>query len=192
MTEDEGRLAPLDFAPNPGALDALCHVPEGLADGAPLVVVLHGCTQNAAVYDRGSGWSALADRHGFALLYPQQRRANNSNLCFNWYSPADARRDLVDDLVHVVDDDLGPVARQRFRVRPAKPASGAGDDGDTTLEPHQASTLRITSWLSGEPSRVRLNRSSIRQPSAVRTRLHSLTAARHRNQRSPSFSTTNE
>ncbi|WP_324806274.1 PHB depolymerase family esterase [Sphingomonas sp. LY29] len=94
MTEDEGRLAPLgDFAPNPGALDALCHVPEGLAEGAPLVVILHGCTQNAAVYDRGSGWSALADRHGFALLYPQQRRANNSNLCFNWYSPADARRD---------------------------------------------------------------------------------------------------
>ena len=48
--------------------------------------------QNAAVYDQGSGWSTLADRHGFALLFPEQRRANNHNLCFNWYAPGDARR----------------------------------------------------------------------------------------------------
>ena len=80
------------FGSNPGALDALVHVPDDLAPGAPLVVVLHGCTQNAGGYDHGSGWSRLADRHGFAMLYPQQRRANNPNLCFNWFSPADARR----------------------------------------------------------------------------------------------------
>ncbi len=80
------------FGSNPGALDARIHVPGGLQKGAPLVVVLHGCTQNAAGYDHGAGWSTLADRHGFALLFPQQRRANNHNLCFNWYDPADARR----------------------------------------------------------------------------------------------------
>ena len=102
------------FGSNPGALDAYIYVPDNLPAGAPLVVVLHGCTQNAAVYDHGSGWSALADRHGFALLYPQQRRANNSNLCFNWYDPADARRDrgeaqsiaqMVDHLATVHDLD---------------------------------------------------------------------------------------
>ena len=93
MANDDGRLAPMTkFGANPGALDARIYVPGNLPAGAPLVVVLHGCTQNAAVYDKGSGWSELADRHGFALLYPQQRRANNHNLCFNWYSPADARR----------------------------------------------------------------------------------------------------
>ena len=80
------------FGSNPGNLVAKTFVPEDLADGAPLVVVLHGCTQNAAVYDSGSGWSQLAAREGFALLYPEQQRANNSNLCFNWYSPDDARR----------------------------------------------------------------------------------------------------
>lgn len=91
--DDGGRLTPLgEFGPNPGALAARIHVPEGLAAGAALVVVLHGCTQNAAGYDRGSGWSKLADRHGFAVLFPEQRRANNGNLCFNWYQPADARR----------------------------------------------------------------------------------------------------
>jgi poly(hydroxyalkanoate) depolymerase family esterase len=57
-----------------------------------LVVVLHGCTQSASGYDRGSGWSKLAEQQGLALLFPQQRRDNNPNLCFNWYLPADARR----------------------------------------------------------------------------------------------------
>ncbi|MCY7270802.1 MAG: PHB depolymerase family esterase [Sphingomonas bacterium] len=93
MADGDGRLTAMTgFGPNPGALDARIYVPDDLPANAPLVVVLHGCTQNAAVYDKGSGWSKLADRHGFALLYPEQRRANNHNLCFNWYAPADARR----------------------------------------------------------------------------------------------------
>ena len=75
---DPARLRELtDFGPNPGALRAFCHVPAGLEDDAPLVVVLHGCTQTAAGYDRGSGWSDLADQLGFAVLFPEQQRANN-------------------------------------------------------------------------------------------------------------------
>lgn len=81
------------FGSNPGALRARCYVPAALAPGAPLVVVLHGCTQTAAGYDHGAGWSALADRHGFALLFPEQVRSNNMNLCFNWFVPADTVRD---------------------------------------------------------------------------------------------------
>jgi poly(hydroxyalkanoate) depolymerase family esterase len=57
-----------------------------------LVVVLHGCTQSAGSYNRGAGWTSAADEHGFALLFPEQQRANNPNLCFNWFSPADAGR----------------------------------------------------------------------------------------------------
>ncbi|GAA0327379.1 PHB depolymerase family esterase [Sphingomonas oligophenolica] len=80
------------FGTNPGALLAKYHVPAGLGPQAPLVVVLHGCTQNAAGYDHGSGWSALADRAGFAVLFPEQKRANNPNLCFNWFMPEDTKR----------------------------------------------------------------------------------------------------
>ena len=58
----------------------------------PLVVVLHGCTQTAAGYDYHAGWSALAEKHGFVVLLPEQKRANNPNLCFNWFAPRDARR----------------------------------------------------------------------------------------------------
>ncbi|HEY0270725.1 MAG TPA: PHB depolymerase family esterase [Sphingomonas sp.] len=89
-----GRLADVEgFGDNPGALGARVYLPEGLPPGAPLVVVLHGCTQQAAGYDRGAGWSTLAARHGFALLYPEQQPANNANLCFNWFRPLDIARD---------------------------------------------------------------------------------------------------
>ena len=89
-----GRLTPVaEAGPNPGQLLAFSHVPDNLLPGAPLVVVLHGCTQDAAGYDRCSGWSDLADEQGFALLFAEQQRANNANLCFNWFRPGDARRD---------------------------------------------------------------------------------------------------
>ncbi|MEO9341053.1 PHB depolymerase family esterase [Mesorhizobium sp. SB112] len=83
---------------NPGALKAWCHVPDDLRKGAPLVVVLHGCTQNAAGYDRHSGWSQLADEVGFTVLYPEQQHANNPSLCFNWFLPADVRRNAGEAL----------------------------------------------------------------------------------------------
>ncbi|MEG3176402.1 PHB depolymerase family esterase [Sphingomonas sp. RB3P16] len=87
------RLAPFeDFGANPGALAAHVYIPPQLAPGAPLVVALHGCTQTAADYDLGTGWSTLADAAGFALLLPEQRRANNANLCFGWFEPGDIAR----------------------------------------------------------------------------------------------------
>jgi poly(hydroxyalkanoate) depolymerase family esterase len=88
------RLSDLGpFGTNPGALAAKVFVPERLKPGAALVVVLHGCTQTAASYDLGSGWSQLAEEHGVALLFPEQSRSNNANLCFNWFVPEDTRRD---------------------------------------------------------------------------------------------------
>lgn len=80
-----------EFA-NPGDLRFLAVVPDSLPRRAPLVVVLHGCTQTAAGYDRGAGWSTLAALHGFAVLYPEQRRANNANNCFNWFETSDIAR----------------------------------------------------------------------------------------------------
>lgn len=82
----------IGFGSNPGNLKMLTYVPEDLPAGAPLVVVLHGCTQTAASYDYGTGWSTLADRFGFAVLLPEQKRANNPLRCFNWFKPADTLR----------------------------------------------------------------------------------------------------
>lgn len=89
------RLIEIDrFGADPGALRMLTYTPKDLAAGAPLVVVLHGCSQTAEGYDAHSGWSTLADELGFALLYPEQRRGNNFAGCFNWFHPADTARGL--------------------------------------------------------------------------------------------------
>ena len=68
------------------------HLPPQVSEDRALVVVLHGCTQSAAGYDLGAGWSTLADRYGFALLLPEQQRSNNPNGCFNWFQRGDSER----------------------------------------------------------------------------------------------------
>ena len=81
-----------DFGANPGKLKMFKYVPKSVRAQPALVVVLHGCTQNAANYDHHSGWSVLADRGGFVLLFAEQQRENNANTCFNWFTPGDIVR----------------------------------------------------------------------------------------------------
>jgi feruloyl esterase len=86
------------FGSNPGNLRMFSYRPPKLAENPALVVVLHGCTQTAAGYDLGAGWSTLADRYGFALLFPEQQRSNNSHGCFNWFQAEDSQRDRGEPL----------------------------------------------------------------------------------------------
>ncbi len=72
----------------------LTYAPAQLPAKAPLVVVLHGCTQTAEGYEANAGWTRLADEAGFAVLYPEQRRANNAQGCFNWFQASDTARGL--------------------------------------------------------------------------------------------------
>ncbi|MFE6890207.1 PHB depolymerase family esterase [Streptomyces sp. NPDC057694] len=80
------------FGPNPGALKMFRYVPDGLPSGRPVVVALHGCTQNASGYGTGSGWTELADRWGFSVVLPQQTTGNNASSCFNWFETGDIAR----------------------------------------------------------------------------------------------------
>lgn len=77
-------LQPVDsFGANPGALKMYEYVPATLGANRPLVVALHGCTQQASDY-LPAGWNTLADQYGFAVVYPEQQTANNQSRCFNW------------------------------------------------------------------------------------------------------------
>ncbi|MBB6549704.1 alpha/beta hydrolase family esterase [Nonomuraea rubra] len=80
------------FGTNPGNLTMYAYRPDGLASGRPLVVLLHGCTQNAAGYFASSGWRKYADQWGFALVLAQTGSANNSASCFNWFQTGDTTR----------------------------------------------------------------------------------------------------
>lgn len=112
-------MAVADFGANPGRLEMCIFVPDALPPGRPLVVALHGCSQQAADFALPSGWMQLASAHGFALLLPQQRRANNPLRCFNWFRPEDVRRDDAGGTV-------GEAASIRAMIAAMQATTGAG------------------------------------------------------------------
>lgn len=80
------------FGNNPGDLEASYYLPSmsALNGSSPaLVVLLHGCAQQAEKLASQSGLLGLAKHHNFALLLPQQGLTNNIKQCFNWYSAED-------------------------------------------------------------------------------------------------------
>ncbi|BCM72380.1 MULTISPECIES: extracellular catalytic domain type 1 short-chain-length polyhydroxyalkanoate depolymerase [Streptomyces] len=80
------------FGTNPGALTMYVYRPATLPAHPPVVVALHGCTQNAQVYADHSGLPQLADRAGFLLVLAETGTANNASKCFNWFQAGDNRR----------------------------------------------------------------------------------------------------
>lgn len=90
---DAATLVPVSsFGANPGDLLMYEYVPERLPAGAPLVVVLHGCSQAAQPFLDSTGWAKIADESGFALIAAEQKEANHPQRCFNWYLPDDTGR----------------------------------------------------------------------------------------------------
>jgi poly(hydroxyalkanoate) depolymerase family esterase len=84
------------------------YVPPGEVDGPrPLVVMLHGCKQDIDQFAQGTRMNLLADRHGFAVLYPEQDPRVHPHRCWHWYDDSErggrgearAVADLVDGLV---------------------------------------------------------------------------------------------
>jgi SHS family lactate transporter-like MFS transporter len=72
------------FGGNPGNLAMYRYVPASMPAGAPVVVMLHGCTQTASEFS-AVGIDALADQFKFYVVYAQQPSANNPEECFDWF-----------------------------------------------------------------------------------------------------------
>ena len=65
------------------------YLPSGVSKGPlPLVVMLHGCKQTATDFAASTRMNQLAERKGFAVLYPQQSAAADANRCWHWYRRA--------------------------------------------------------------------------------------------------------
>ena len=68
-----------------GARDYKLFVPAGAPRQAPLVVMLHGCTQDPDDFARGTRMNELAREQGALVLYPAQSQRANAQRCWNWF-----------------------------------------------------------------------------------------------------------
>ena len=58
----------------------------------PLLLMLHGCTQNADDFAAGTGMNLLAEELNLLVAYPEQSTAANRMKCWSWFSDSNQDR----------------------------------------------------------------------------------------------------
>lgn len=92
--EDCGYFIERAYANEAGQRNYKLYVPSGYRDTPlPLIVMLHGCTQDADDFALGTRMNALAERHDCLVAYPIQPQRANASKCWNWFKPGDQQRE---------------------------------------------------------------------------------------------------
>jgi poly(hydroxyalkanoate) depolymerase family esterase len=67
--------------------------PAGIRPGerVPLLVIRHGCRQDAKGFADSTRMNRIAAREGFLVLYPEQERLANAQGCWNWFDTRSGR-----------------------------------------------------------------------------------------------------
>ena len=88
-------------------------VPSGYTPGEaiPLVVMLHGCSQNPNDFALGTQMNQIAEQENFIVIYPEQTSAANISRCWNFFEPANQRRgsgepQIIVDMVNEVKSNF--------------------------------------------------------------------------------------
>ena len=109
-----GQFIESSFTNDAGSRNYKLYVPTGY-DGSPLplIVMLHGCTQDADDFAAGTRMNKVAEKKRCFVVYPEQSTAGNANKCWGWFSASDCTAEqgeasLIAGIVHHV--------RARFRI----------------------------------------------------------------------------
>jgi len=88
-----GRFSASTFTAEAGTRSFKLFEPAGFEGRTlPLVVMLHGCSQNPDDFAAGTRMNALAQEQGLYILYPAQAPRSNAHKCWNWFLAGDQRR----------------------------------------------------------------------------------------------------
>lgn len=80
--------------PAAGTREYQLYLPPGTGPAQrPLLVLLHGCTQDPDDFALGTAMNTLARQHGLMVLYPSQARQANPQRCWNWFKQPHQQRD---------------------------------------------------------------------------------------------------
>ena len=92
------------------------YVPEKVAQpDTPVVVYLHGCTQNGEDAAIGTKFNALAEKEGFIVVYPEQDPAANGARCWNWFLSQHQQRGSGEASIIA---GIATTVRDEFRASP--------------------------------------------------------------------------
>jgi poly(hydroxyalkanoate) depolymerase family esterase len=140
------------FAGRPGKRPYYVYTPDGYKPGtsAPLLVMLHGCTQTPRGFAIATQWNDLADEHNVVVVYPAQTiqvlgdaitgsadqldhcwTDGNGDHCWNWFLPVHQERDsgepaIIAGITRAVMADTGKWTIDPRRVYVAGMSAGGG------------------------------------------------------------------
>lgn len=87
-----GHFIDASYTNDAGTRHYKLYVPGSYAgQPAPLLVMLHGCSQHPDDFALGTGMNALAEESGCLVVYPAQSQGANASRCWNWFSAVDQR-----------------------------------------------------------------------------------------------------